>query len=72
MDGANRAESTGQWTVASGITITYDHLKRIRKNVNGVTTIKSTRKYLDAVLDVLGPEGAGAKDEACLDTRNSS
>ena len=62
MDGANRAESTGQWTVASGTTIKYDHLKRIRKNVKGVTSIKSTRKYLDAVLELLRPEGAGAKD----------
>ena len=36
----------------------YDHLKRIRKNVDGVTTIESNRKYLDAVLELLGLEGA--------------
>ena len=58
MVGAYRAESTDQWTVASGITIKYDHLKRIRKNVDGVTTIQSTRKCLDAVLELHGPEGA--------------
>ena len=35
----------------------YDHLGRIRKNVDGVTTIESKRKYLDAVLELLGLEG---------------
>ena len=39
MVGAYRAESTDQWTAASGITVKYDHLKRIRKNVDGVTAI---------------------------------
>ena len=36
----------------------YDHFKRIRENVDGVTTIKSNRKYLDTVLELLGLEGA--------------
>ena len=36
----------------------YDHLKRFRKKFNGVTTIASNPKYLDAVLELLGLEGA--------------
>ena len=36
----------------------YDHLKRIRKKVDCVTTIESKRKYLDAVFELLGLEGA--------------
>ena len=36
----------------------YDHLKRFRKRLNGVTTIESNPKYLDAVLELLGLEGA--------------
>ena len=32
----------------------YDHLKRFRKKFNGVMTIESNPKYLDAVLDLLG------------------
>ena len=36
----------------------YDHFKRIRENVDGVTTIESNRKYLDTVLELLGLEGA--------------
>ena len=35
-----------------------DHLKRFRKKFNGVTTIASHPKYLDAVLELLGLEGA--------------
>ena len=33
----------------------YDHLKGIRTYVDGVTTMESKPKYLDAVLEVLGP-----------------
>ena len=36
----------------------YDHLKRFRKRLHGVTTIESNPKYLDAVLELLGLEGA--------------
>ena len=36
----------------------YDRLKRIRKKFNGVTTIESKPKYLDAVLELLGLESA--------------
>ena len=36
----------------------YDHLKRFRKRLNGVMTIESNPKYLDAVLELLGLEGA--------------
>ena len=36
----------------------YDHLKRFRKKLNGVTTIESNPKYLDVVLKLLGLEGA--------------
>ena len=36
----------------------YDHLKRSRKKFNGVTTIASNPKYLDAVLELLGLKGA--------------
>ena len=36
----------------------YDHLKRFRQEFNGVTTIESNLKYLDAVLELLGLEGA--------------
>ena len=36
----------------------YDHLKRFRKKFNGVTTMESNPKYLDAVLDLLGLESA--------------
>ena len=32
----------------------YDHLKRFHKKFNGVTTIASNPKYLDAVLELLG------------------
>ena len=32
----------------------YDHLKRFRKKFNGVTTIESNPKNLDAVLELLG------------------
>ena len=35
-----------------------DHLKRFRKKFNGVPTIESIPKYLDAVLELLGLEGA--------------
>ena len=35
----------------------YDHLKRVRKRFSGVT-IESNPKYLDAVLELLGLEGA--------------
>ena len=36
----------------------YDHLKRFRKKLNGAVTIESNPKYLDAVLELLGLEGA--------------
>ena len=36
----------------------YDHLKGIRTYVDGVTTMESKRKYQDAVLELLGLEGA--------------
>ena len=36
----------------------YHHLKRFRKMVNGVTTIESNPKYLDAMLELLGLENA--------------
>ena len=36
----------------------YDHLNRFRKRLNGVMTIESNPKYLDAVLELLGLEGA--------------
>ena len=36
----------------------YDHLKRFRKRLNGTMTIESNPKYLDAVLELLGLEGA--------------
>ena len=36
----------------------YDHLKRFRKRLNGVMIIESHPKYLDAVLELLGLEGA--------------
>ena len=36
----------------------YDHLKRFRKRLNGAMTIESNPKYLDAVLELLGLEGA--------------
>ena len=36
----------------------YDHLKRFRKKLTGVVTIESSPKYLDAVLKLLGLEGA--------------
>ena len=36
----------------------YDHLKRFRKRFNGVMTIESNPKYPDAVLELLGLEGA--------------
>ena len=36
----------------------YDHLKRFRKRLDGVVTIESNPKYLDAVLELLGLEGA--------------
>ena len=36
----------------------YDHLKRFRKRLNGAMTIESNQKYLDAVLELLGLEGA--------------
>ena len=32
----------------------YDHLKRFRKRLNGLMTIESNPKYLDAVLELLG------------------
>ena len=35
-----------------------DHLKRFRKKLNGVMTIESHPKYLDAVLELLRLEGA--------------
>ena len=38
-----------------------DHLKRFRKRLNGVMTIESNPKYLDAVLELLGLEGAKDK-----------
>ena len=34
------------------------HLKRFRKRLNGAMTIESNPKYLDAVLELLGLEGA--------------
>ena len=36
----------------------YDHSKRFRKRFNGPMTIESNPKYLDAVLELLGLEGA--------------
>ena len=36
----------------------YDHLKRFRKKLNRAVTIESNPKYLDAVLELLGLEGA--------------
>ena len=36
----------------------YDHLKLFRKRLNGAMTIESNPKYLDAVLELLGLEGA--------------
>ena len=36
----------------------YDHLRRFRKRFNGVMTIESNPKNLDAVLELLGLEGA--------------
>ena len=36
----------------------YDHLKRFRKRPNGTMSIESNPKYLDAVLELLGLEGA--------------
>ena len=36
----------------------YDHLKRFRKILNRAKTIESNPKYLDAVLELLGLEGA--------------
>ena len=36
----------------------YDHLKRFRKRFDGVMTIESNPKYLDAELELLGMEGA--------------
>ena len=36
----------------------YDYLKRFRKRLNGAMTIESNLKYLDAVLELLGLEGA--------------
>ena len=44
--------------------VEYDHLKRFRKRLNGVTTIESNPKYLDAVLELLGL--GGAKDVPTL------
>ena len=35
-----------------------DHLKRFRKGFSGVMTIENNPKYLDAVLELLGLEGA--------------
>ena len=51
----------------------YDHSKRSRKRPTGVMTIETNPKYLDAVLELLGLEGA--KDvprPACLPTRKGS
>ena len=36
----------------------YDHMKRFRKKLHGAVTIESNPKYLDAVLELLGLEGA--------------
>ena len=36
----------------------YDHLKRFRMRLNGSMTIESNPKCLDAVLELLGLEGA--------------
>ena len=36
----------------------YDHLKRFRKRLNGVTATESSPKYLDAVRELLGLESA--------------
>ena len=36
----------------------YDHLKRFRKKLNGAVTIESKPKYLRAVLELVGLEGA--------------
>ena len=36
----------------------YDHLERFRKRLNGAMTIESNPKYLDAVMELLGLEGA--------------
>ena len=36
----------------------YDHLKRFRKRLNGAMTVESNPKHLDAVLELLGLEGA--------------
>ena len=43
-----------------------DHLKGIRTNVVGVTTMESKRKYLDAVLELLGLEGATDVPTPCV------
>ena len=36
----------------------YNQLKHFRKKFNGVTTVERNPKYLDAVLELLGLEGA--------------
>ena len=36
----------------------YDHLKSFRKRLNGAMTIASNPKYIDAVLELIGLEGA--------------
>ena len=41
----------------------YDHLKR--KRFNGVMTIECNPKYLDAVLELLGLEGAKDAERPC-------
>ena len=42
----------------------YDHLKRFRKRLDGVMTIESNPKYLDAVLELPGLEGAKGRAHA--------
>ena len=47
----------------------YDHLKGIPTYVDGVTTMESKRKYLDAVLELLGLEGAKDVPTPCVRAR---
>ena len=47
----------------------HDHLKGIRTFVDGVTTTESKRKYLDAVLELLGLEGAKDVPTPCVRAR---
>ena len=46
------------WFRDGGVHREYDHLKRFRKRLNGAMAIESNPKNLDAVLELLGLEGA--------------